>query len=201
MRCLMCGREFGFGSFRDMMAGDDLLCTECRGSWERKNIRFELDHVPAEASYIYNDAFSDCLIQYKECMDEALKDVFLAKTGRKLKRKYRGYVLVPMPSSEEKLRERGFNHLEKMYESLQMPMAELFVKQSSEVQKGHSAKERRAMENLIALKPGTEIPEKILLVDDTITTGSTLRGALKALKGHDSIVRIYAVSVNKLWIR
>ena len=47
------------------------------------------------------------------------------------------------------------------------------------------------------LKPDVQIPENILLVDDTITTGSTLLGALEALKMVKNNVQILSCGMSK----
>lgn len=199
MRCLMCGKEKGYGSFRDILIGTDPLCTQCRSSWQKNPLHFRMEGVPCETTYIYDEAFSSCLIQYKECNDEALKDVFLYEVKSHLHRKYRGYTIVPMPSSSAKLRERGFSHLNRMYESAGLPILDLLEKGTDETQKGRSMQERMAMKNRILLKKGVPVPKKVLLADDTITTGSTIKGALNALKGKECTIRIYSASANKSW--
>ena len=75
-----------------------------------------------KSSWEYNDAFRSTLIQYKECYDEALKDVFLYPTRKKIRNYLRGYTLILMPSTKEKLEERGFSHLKFMFSSLKLPM-------------------------------------------------------------------------------
>ncbi len=197
MRCLMCGKEKGFGSLSDVLIGKDPLCHECRSKWLHKPLHFMIDGIPAESSYIYNDAFSSCLIQYKECMDEALSDVFLHEVKHTLQKKYRGYTILPMPSSMEKQKLRGFSHLEKMFACLDMEMMDVFVRIGASSQKAQTARQRREIQHEIILKEGVRLPDHILLADDTITTGSTLRGALHALHGYHGKVRIYAVSANR----
>lgn len=49
----------------------------------------------------------------------------------------------------------------------------------------------------LVLKQNAEIPENILLVDDTITTGSTLLGALEALKMEENNIQILSCGMRK----
>ena len=200
MRCLMCGAGKDCGTFRDIFDGEDPLCQACRSRWRKKKIHFRLEGIPAESSYVYNEAFSSCLIQFKEQGDEALKDVFLYEVRSRLRMRYRGYTLCLMPSSPEKYRERGFHHLSAMFESLGLPMTEPFVKISEQSQKKLGRRERLEMKSLIALKEGAVLPEKVLLCDDTVTTGATLAGALSALPENVRKVRIYTVSANVRWL-
>lgn len=197
----MCEKEMGKGGLRDILFGDDPLCIDCRRMWKNKPVKFYLDDVELNASYVYNEAFSGCLIQYKELADEALKDVFLFENRKWFRRKYRGYALVMMPSTQQKIQARGFSHLKEMFACTKMEIIEPFEKTADTVQKGKSRRQRLEMMSEIRLKEGIVLPEKIVLCDDTVTTGSTLRGALHALKGYSGKIQIYTVSANRRWYR
>lgn len=199
MRCLLCGKELGKGSLRDILIGDDPLCQECREKWKKRPLKTTLDGIRMEADYEYEPSFASCLIQYKECGDEALRNVFLYEVKGKLKRRYHGYTLLMMPSSMSKYQERGFSHLRRMYSCLDLPVMEPFVKKDERSQKKMSGRERREMSRQIVLDPSIVIPEKIVLCDDTVTSGSTLKGALSCLDRNKHQIRIYCVSANRYW--
>lgn len=201
MRCLMCGKELGESSFRDIVVGEDPLCSACRKQWEKKHIAFVLDGVSGEAGYVYNDAFSSALIQFKECGDEALKDIFLYEVKNKIKRKYRGYTLCYMPSSLEKINSRGFSHLQEMFSCLNMEILDPFFKNTNVSQKENPGYLRKNMSHEIQLKHGVVLPKKLLLVDDTITSGATLKGAIACLSTQQHKIRIYCVSANRSWVK
>lgn len=200
MRCLMCSKKMSEGSWKDVLFGNDPLCESCRSQWEKRKIVFEVEGIRGNASYLYNKAFSSCLIQYKECFDEALRDVFLYEVKNEIRRKYSGYTLCLMPSSEEKQKQRGFSHLKRMFSLLNMPMIEPFEKQSDLSQKKLPLYMRKDLVHNIRLKEGTELPDKILLCDDTITSGSTLKGALHCIDRRNKKIRIYCVSANASWL-
>ena len=201
MRCLMCGKELGESSFRDIVVGEDPLCSACRKQWEKKHIAFVLDGVRGEADYVYNDAFSSALIQFKECGDEALKDIFLYEVKNKIKRKYRGYTLCYMPSSLEKINSRGFSHLQEMFSCLNMEILDPFFKNTNVSQKENPGYLRKNMSHEIQLKHGVVLSKKLLLVDDTITSGATLKGAIACLSTQQHKIRIYCVSANRSWVK
>ena len=201
MRCLLCGCEMQQGSLRDILFNEDIICEACRSKWERKKIDFRLDGIRVRSDYVYNDAFSECLIQYKECCDEVLKDVFLYRIKDVIRKRYKGYTVCLMPSSTTKRAVRGFNHLAGMYESLGIKMIEPFEKVEEKDQKGAGRVERRNMVHGIRLKPDVQLPKKLLLCDDTITTGSTLKGALRVLDHNSHRIEIYCVSANHFWIQ
>ncbi len=194
MRCLMCGRSIRRDSAGELFRKEDVLCSFCRDSWKRIERHTSIEGIPVYAVYEYNNAFASCLLQYKECMDEALKPVFLYPDRNRLKRMYRGRTLLLMPSSSDKEAERGFSHLRGIFESLGLLMEEPFVKTDSISQKKKNAAERGEMQYQIALKPDVTIPKRVVLADDVITTGSTIRGALYCLpKGTD--VRIFTCAL------
>lgn len=196
MRCLLCDGIRERTGLYDALWSDDPLCRACRSQWQRKDIRFHVDGVPLYSCYVYNEAFSSCLIQYKECMDEALAPVFLYGLEEKLRYMYRGYTVVLMPSSQKRITERGFNHLERMMEPLGLPLLDAFDKLTDLPQKSMKAEERENIREYIRLKEGIELPRRIVLADDTMTSGATLRAALSRIDRKRHRIRIFTVSVN-----
>lgn len=197
MHCLLCDKRIGKDNLAELFFSEDLLCTACRNQWERIDKTFMFHGKKAHVLWNYNEAFATALLQYKERKDEALRDIFFCLDAKRLHRKYRKYTLVPMPSSQKKLEERGFSHLEGMYGGLHLPYVELFDLKEEMDQKGKGIQERKQMIHNLFLKPDVQIPENILLVDDTITTGSTLLGALEALKMVKNNVQILSCGMSK----
>jgi competence protein ComFC len=101
-----------------------------------------------------------------------------------------------MPSSEEKIKERGFSHLMEMYASLGLPMMEPFIKNASAVQKELNYAGRQKITEQISLRKDAVLPEKIVLCDDVITTGATLKGALHCLNRTKHHILIYAAAAD-----
>ncbi len=181
MRCLMCGKTMSRASFTELFRKEDVLCEACRGRWKRIDRKFRFHGVPAWVLYEYAGGFSECLLQFKECYDEALKPVFLFPDRRRIHQVFHARTLLLMPSSEKKTAERGFSHLKELFECLDLPMMEPFVKVKDDDQKNRSREERNQMRHGIALKEHIVLPEKVVLADDVITTGSTMEGALSVL--------------------
>jgi competence protein ComFC len=97
-------------------------------------------------------------------------------------------VIIPIPLSDLRTRERGFNQAvvlgEWVAEVSGSEMRELLKRGEA---KGHQAERteeerKRAMEKSPFLLKGGKVPEKIVLVDDVWTTGSTMRAAERTLK-------------------
>lgn len=198
MRCLLCGKEMGSDDLYDLFLSDDVICRKCRSAWERTPHEIRLDGVRVEAPWIYNDAFASCLLQYKELYDEALFPVFLQCDRKKLQRKYHKYRVFLMPSAKANRERRGFNHLAKMFQGIGKTIEDPFELVNEMDQKKKTGRQRERMTDNIRLKEGVSTKGKILLCDDTMTTGSTLRGALHCL-GKTKDVRILCASLNKGW--
>ncbi len=200
MRCLLCHKEMGSDDLYDLLLSQDVLCHSCRRKWQRRDISFEVGGKKGYAPYVYEENFAHCLIQFKEVGDEALQDIFLWNLKEKLHRKYRGYTLCLMPSSLSKQERRGFSHLERMFACLQLHTIEPFEQIVDFNQKNMPAKYRKEMAYNIRWKGEYDIPKKILLCDDTITTGSTLQGALSCLK-EKAEIQILCVSANAVYVK
>ena len=196
MRCLMCHKPIRHDSFDTLFQKQDVLCADCRESWKRIEQRYRFEGHDAFVLYAYEGGFSECLLQYKELCDEALKPAFLMPDRTLLRRMYRGRTLLLLPSSEENRTFRGFSHLKGIFEILDLPMLEPFEKTDPASQKHLHRNERAAMASGIRLKEGAALPKRIVLADDVITTGSTMKGALAALpKGMD--IRIFACGLTE----
>lgn len=195
MRCLLCGKDYlSEGSLYDMLLNDDPLCHACRKAWLRCSKRVTLEPFHVHSIWTYNEAFSKALFQYKECHDEALAPIFLAPFARRLHFRYHGYTLLLMPSIKAKQEERGFDHLAEIFSLLHLPMLSPFYKSDPSAQKEKTWRQRQQIISHIHRNPNIFLPQKILLCDDVITTGATLKGALHTLDPKRHCIRILTVA-------
>ena len=173
-RCLWCGRSMKYdSSFREMFFIDDVLCSRCRQNLTLRKRTFKVEGIPIEGLYVYEGLVRDMLLQYKENYDEALFPVFLYPYIKELRRKYRKYAVVPVPSSSEMVNKRGFRHVNKIFSMLDLPVCDLIEKTDNVEQK--KSRKRSDIGKHFRLIP--EFPShvrKILLVDDIVTTGSSM---------------------------
>lgn len=123
---------------------------------------------------------------------------FLARYYQKkvLARLPRGeWVVTAVPLSKERYQTRGFNQSELLAKKLTAPLydyRELLIKRRETKPQAKLNKKLRE-KNLLrsfAVKKGQELPSQVILVDDVITTGSTIKEATKVLR---------KAGVEKIW--
>lgn len=109
------------------------------------------------------------------------------------------WMVTAVPLSKERRRTRDFNQSELIARRLAQPLfdyAELLVKKrETEPQvKLKRAKRQTNLTRAFAVRPAIEVPEQVILVDDVITTGSTLKEATKVLR-RAGVQKVWALTV------
>src|SRR5690606_16220178 len=174
--CEICGRPFSdvADEYRE---GN--LCYDCV-RWEKDSV-WQCVLTKNKSIYLYNDFAKEVISLYKFRGDYAISTIF--KTP--LKKAYNTHFLtshfiVPIPLSNERLYERGFNQAAVLARLLEMPIHEVLARTHLEKQSKKSRSERIAGENVFRVM-GDVQGKDVLLIDDIYTTGSTLRQAGKVL--------------------
>ncbi len=95
-----------------------------------------------------------------------------------------------VPMHAKRLRQRGFNQAQQLAAvaatQLQLPLLQLFmVNAETPHQVGLNRQQRRAnLRKQFRLHPNVQIPAKILLIDDVVTTGATVNALCRLLSKH-----------------
>ena len=155
MHCPNCYRQ-----------GTDMRCADCE-LWEKKGHK-----VNHRALYRYNPAMKDYFSKYKFEGDVVLGKVF-AKELKKILSEYHDYTIVPVPISDERMKERQFNQVTSMLDYEKISYSELLICSDSEKQSSRNRQERLSNSTSFLLTEEL-VPEKIIVVDDIYTTGATL---------------------------
>lgn len=183
MRCIYCDKKIDKIDIKSIFLQEDSLCIECRNLLKINKKIIDLGPVKVETFYNYDDGiFKELLIQYKECYDEALSNVFLYCLEEYIRIKYVGYRIIYIPSSKKKLKIRGFNHLDSIFSRVKLPKANGLTMKEELIQEGKNFEERRRM-ILNYVYQGEDL-NKVLIVDDVLTSGSSILGAYQVLKPH-----------------
>ena len=92
-----------------------------------------------------------------------------------------------LPSSENAIKKRGFNHLYEIFKNLDLPIIEnLLYKSNDSTQKELNYLSRMTHRGFINMNNNIDIKNKnILLVDDVFSTGATLKEAIKLVKNRE----------------
>ncbi|MGP1437632.1 MAG: ComF family protein [Treponema sp.] len=95
-----------------------------------------------------------------------------------------GVPIVPVPPRPNKIKTKGWDQIEDIcfYLEDSFPIKRILTRSDGHSQKGLSKKERKVnMIDKIHIKRGTLIPKKVIILDDVITTGSTIEVCKKCL--------------------
>lgn len=173
--CQLCSRELIDERYRQ---GE--LCSDC--------VRWQSDSewngflTRNTSLFHYNDFMKELIAKFKYRGDYALAEVFAPYVKEKLLNACFD-LIVPIPLSEERLKERGFNQAKALAETAHLEINDVLMRTHSEKQSKKSRQERIGLAQVFHVKgaPDSITNKGILLIDDIYTTGSTLRQAAKAL--------------------
>lgn len=172
-RCKKCCRMLSEQAF-------DSICYDCV-RWENDPTwQGVLNHNLS--LYQYNEHLKEMIARYKYRGDYVLASLFAADI-KKAAAESQADLYVPIPLSETRLYERGFNQSEALLAMAQLPISKILSRKHSEKQSKKSRKARLEQSDVFEIQEIETIQGKqILLIDDIYTTGSTIRHAAKVLK-------------------
>lgn len=149
-------------------------CIDC-SYWKKQN-----KEVAHKSIFRYNQAMKDFFRRYKFQGDYLLRKVFAPVLKKEL-HNYKDYKVAVIPLSNKKFKKRGFNQVEGLLEAAKIPYQDLLNKKDSETQSSKNREGRLQNVGNFTIKENSEIPSKILLIDDIYTTGATLQDAKRIL--------------------
>lgn len=134
--------------------------------------------------YIYNKFLKEVISRYKFRGDYVLSKFF----GNELKKVIKNLeydLLMPIPLSEVRLYERGFNQAEALIVEAGLDHVNVLNRTHSEKQSKKTRKERVGIDNVFIFRNMDHVlGKKVVIVDDVYTTGSTIMHAARVLKEH-----------------
>jgi|SRR5690625_3031024 len=171
--CQKCGRKYEGG-----------ICKDCQ-QWSRQ---FKYDPLERNIALLkYNDFLKEVISLWKYRGDYVLVYLFKEHFRQLFFKRYNSIIknalIVPIPLSEERLLERGFNQAEALAHLLiseHVKIDTILIRKHSEKQSKKTRFERIGSVNpFMAHK---KIRKPVILIDDLYTTGTTLRHAAKVLR-------------------
>lgn len=160
---------------------ESYICKNCEDIFIPCKKYINLNGLRLYVAYYYTKELEEILFQWKEDRDIALSEVFLHRYKKWMKKKFKNYTLVYVPSSMDKIKARGFYSLVQMYKEIQLPKVHLFLKANGYKQSKQSYSMRQYVKNYI-YRNNEKIPQTpICLIDDVCTSGSTLLACYESL--------------------
>lgn len=165
-------------------------CAQCVPGvwWARQATQYD-DPVPRVVSALKDDR--------RRALARPLADLMLQRVPPPLP----GSVLVPVPLAPRRQADRGFNQAQLIAQALSegwgVPLCDVLERHDhGPAQRGSRARERRAQVQ-DAFRCTGRPPLQALLVDDVVTTGSTLAAAARALRAA-GCARVGAVALARV---
>lgn len=158
------------------------ICNDCR-RWERYYSNKDVLTLN-QSVFVYNQRMREVVTKWKYRGDYILGNLFRTYIDR-FYQKYRRVlpkqiIVVPIPLSDERMKERGFNQAKMLADFFPLPQAEILERMHREKQSKKTKMQRLYSKN--PFHQTNKINKSVLLVDDIYTTGTTLRHAAEILK-------------------
>lgn len=194
--CKICFKSFKLDSLRNIVYKRISICHRCFDKLTPNFYKYKIDNIPALSLYDYDDTFKALLYQFKGCYDIELGQIFIEQYLLYLRFVYHGYVLVPMPSSKEDDIKREFNHVIESFKIMNLEFLNILYKSERYKQSDQPHSERHKISKYLKVSDLKEVRNrKILLIDDVVTTGSTLKSAIKLIKkGNPKCIKILTLA-------
>ena len=168
MVCIVCHRP----------TGGTWICKTCRMPYERVWVVGERAGVLQRLIGLYK--FERAKSAYKSLGDLLLEILPELPVDT---------VIVPVPTTPSRIRERGYDHMllitKYAAKARNLKCEQLVYRKTNTKQRQSTARQRSAQAKLaFAVRGSVDKTKTYLLIDDVVTTGSTIRYAAKAL--HDA---------------
>jgi competence protein ComFC len=111
-------------------------------------------------------------------------------------------VITAVPLHPKRQDERGFNQAEEIAKELSklthIPYQQLLKRNhytNAQAKVSHRSQRLKNLQNVFEVLPAEPVPARVLLIDDVVTTGSTLNECTKVLKEHGA-KQVFALTVS-----
>ena len=165
------------------------LCKDCLKKLDYVANNFMVDDIDAHAVYFYNETMKKLIADYKFNRNTSLSKVFasIIFDYAKVHNLFNVDYILPSPSSKETIKSRGFDHIKMIcdyfIDGINPSYLDSFTKNINTKAQHKLAKEERAYNLKGAFTFGGDLAGKsVLIIDDLITTGSTIKEISRILK-------------------
>lgn len=186
--CLIC-RNNVEASLNNLITSNNRICDKCLTKLEPNVKKIKIDGVSGLVLLNYNEFVKTVILQIKANDDYELALNILKPFKYFILENYSKFIFVPVPSTKKSNLKRGFNHVEAIFSSLGVELAPILEKTSDYKQSSAKFKDRSAVVKNIRLIENQTLPTRALIIDDIITSGSSLRACINILR-HNNVKNI-----------
>ncbi|MFA5442358.1 MAG: phosphoribosyltransferase family protein [Bacilli bacterium] len=183
--CRLCFETIKDINLHQIFHQDICICQKCQEQFSSVFEKVKICGVNGWAIYDYNDFFQSVLYKLKGCGDIEIAPCFLDYHLPWIRSNFRGYSIIAAPSHYSRDEERGFNQVEEIFKRTGLKMLKALIKTENRKQSDLAQAERAKISDIIAWNGDAKITgKKVLLVDDVMTTGSTIKACINIIKAH-----------------
>jgi len=194
--CKICFKDFSINSTRTLFNKNIHVCDKCFNKFNAKFRSFTISNVKGIAVYDYDESIKELIYQFKGCYDIELGSLFLEQYILYIKYIFNDYYIVPVPSYYKDDIRREFNHVIEAFRCMNLPYINIVEKIDEYKQSDQKKSNRINIKEHLKVSDLEKVKnKKILIVDDVVTTGSTLQATIDLLKeGHPKDIKILTIA-------
>ena len=179
------------------------ICSECRSSWHPHYYRSKFDGLTVHSSLLYTPTASKIILAAKESGLKKADDLILDAISLALQRSKLDLSLsrlVPIPSSKSSQRRRGRSFIVDLVQQLSqrtgIEVIDCLELTRRVLDQSGLHRQERATNLAGAFRVSSPARGELILVDDVVTTGATLREAFRAVnsQGFHAIGSVSAIT-------
>lgn len=193
-KCLTC-REFC----------DDKICQKCLASFVYLNKFFTVQNENVFSILLYDDKVKKMITQFKFNKKISLQTLMAEIIKQNFPKQFIDFeIILTVPLSQKRFQQRGFNQVDLIFDALALKFNKAInkttlkrVKDTRPLFSMNQPERQKELLNAFKIEDETSLKsKKILLVDDIITTGSTVKEIIRLLKKAE-VKSIYVLSLAK----